>query len=394
VNNVDSSIQPALSKKPHILLLGTQIATGGAQRVLLDQASWLHENGFKVFAGFLYEKENLLTLWKDMYPFPILSFGFSRPDDSKFQRLIHFVTGFWGLLVFLIKEKIQSVETFTHHSNILGIVAAFLAGCPVRIATHHGMIENFPEILRIVHTFIINSSMANGFVCVSERTRQSAMKEGIREERITVIANGIKPSPVHPDAALQIRSEMGVKEGMSLVLTAGRLTYQKAHTFLLKAIPRVIQNFPGVVFAIAGDGVLRKDLEQETRDLGITACVRFLGFRGDVLDLMAASDIFVLPSRSEGMPLVVLEAMSVGVPVVATQVEGIAEVIQDGICGYLVQPEDEFDLSEKMISLLKNPAERKRLGLAAQRRVLETYSLEKTCVQYARLLHPEPRKND
>jgi len=158
---------------------------------------------------------------------------------------------------------------------------------------------------------------------------------------------------------------------------------------LMQSIPAVLKSFPATMFAFAGDGVLRNALEEEARSLGISSNVRFLGFRQDVLEWMSACDIFVLPSRSEGMPLVILEAMSIGKPVIATHVEGVAEVIEDGVNGYLVPPENAREIAEKIIFLLGDNKKRVQIGEAARQRVIEGYSFDRTCSLYLRLLDPE-----
>ncbi len=119
--------------------------------------------------------------------------------------------------------------------------------------------------------------------------------------------------------------ELGLHPDGLLVLSVGRLTEQKGHIYLLEAIPGIIEQFPSTVFAIAGDGPLRAELEARAERLGISKSVHFLGMRSDVPALLQMAHIFALPSLWEGLPIALLEAMAAGLPVVATRVEGVEE---------------------------------------------------------------------
>lgn len=179
-------------------------------------------------------------------------------------------------------------------------------------------------------------------VAVSEQVRQQAIDlEGIQSEHISVIPNGIDlPLKTKSDKKeyVQLRQSLGVTQEDLMVLSVGSLSKPKGHEFLLEAIPDILESHPNTVFTFAGEGQLREELETRVKELRITEATRFLGTRSDIPDLLKIADYFVLPSLWEGLPLALLEAMATGIPVVATKVGGIGEIIRDGYNGLLVPP--------------------------------------------------------
>jgi glycosyltransferase involved in cell wall biosynthesis len=139
---------------------------------------------------------------------------------------------------------------------------------------------------------------------------------------------------------------------------------------------------------LAGDGILRNTLEEQAVRLGIAAKVHFLGVRSDVIPLMAAAEVFALPSNSEGMPNALLEAMGLGTAVVATHVGGVPQIVEDGVNGIMVPPHDPPAMAAAIIDLLQNNEKRRRLAESGRTLVRQQYTLEKMCIQYEALLNP------
>lgn len=360
------------------------MATGGAQKVLLDQAQWFHARGYKTTAAFFYDRDHLHEKWQSAFPFPIYNLDAIQKKRGAFLPLLQSLWTLWNLLR---REKFDVIETFTHDSAILALPLAWMAGIPVRIATHHGVIDNFPRWREALHTRLVNHGVANILIAVSDKTRTQAISEGIKPGRIVVIANGV--SPVNADAANkdQVRKEIGMSADALFVLSVGRLVRQKAHEFLIAAAPAVLDKFPNAKFGICGDGLLRDQLKSQISNLGLSKSVTLFGARDNVADFLAAADIFVLPSRSrEGMPIALLEAMSAGLPIVATRVEGVDEIVADGVHGLLVQPESADGLARAILQLTGNPQARRDMGAAAKSRVLEQYTVDGMCEQYLNLM--------
>lgn len=379
---------PENRSQPGVLLLGSQVAVGGSQRMLLAMGRWLHEHGYPVVAAFFYDRDNLYAHWKEDSPFPLLNLE-AWEKGGGVLALLRLPTGLLRLYRLLRRERFAAVLAFTHHAGLLGLPLAWLACVPVRLAGHRGSIQDIPRWMTRLHAWMVNRGIATLMVAVSERVRRKAIEEeGVLPERVIVIQNGIVP-PSGADFSdverRRARQRLGVPADFSLALTVGRLTEQKGQVHLLRAVPLVLERFPNIVFLLAGDGPLRTELEGEARQLGIIDAVRFLGTRSDVPDLLRLADLFILPSVSEGMPVALLEAMMVGLPVIASQVEGVDEIVQDGQNGLTVPPADPKALSQAILRLALDAELRQRLGAQAKSFVENRFTLEAMCHRYLEL---------
>lgn len=367
-----------------IFLVGTQMATGGAQKVLLDQAGWFHAQGHKVSVVFFYDKENLHERWQSNAAFPIVNLEAFQKGAGVLANGLALLRGLFRLWKLIRREKPQVVEMFTHDSNMLVLPLAWLAGVPVRIPTHHGMIDGFPRWRERIHTWMVNH-LSHGIVAVSDLTLKKALEEGIHKEKISVIPNGILPVTLKEADRSEVRKQMGAGENDVVLLSVGRLVYQKAHEYLISAMPAVLKELPNVKVGICGDGLLRADLEKQIQSLGLEKEIKLFGMQANVTKYLAAADVFVLPSRWEGLPISLLEAMSAGSPVIATRVEGVDEVVEEGVHGMLVQPESTEELVKAILQLSRDAAQRQRMGSAARLRVLERYTVDRMCERYLKL---------
>jgi glycosyltransferase involved in cell wall biosynthesis len=374
-----------VDRKLSILLFGTQMAIGGAQRVLLDQARWFRAHGHRVTAVFFYDKEGLHGAWQEGAGMPLLTM--TRLEDqgliSKARALIQGLLRLWRLLR---RERFDVIETFTYDSNLLALPLAWLAGVPVRIATHHGMIEGFPRGLERLHAWLVNAGVASILVSVSTKALEQAAKAGAKRERMVVIQNGIVPVRSDHPHGDGVRSEMGLAEEDVLLLSVGRLVYQKGHEFLVRAMPRILGRHPQVRAVICGEGALRGALRAQIAELRLEDSVFLTGNRPDIDRFLNTADIFVLPSRWEGLPVALLEAMSAGLPVVATHVEGVEEVVQNETQGLLVPPGDSEALAVALIELIGRGEARRRMGEAARQRIEESYTVDIMCEKYLRVM--------
>jgi glycosyltransferase involved in cell wall biosynthesis len=369
-----------------ILLVGTQMAVGGAQKVLLDQARWFHERGHKVTAAFFYDKENFHKKWQDVSAFPIINLNASQTGETRLKNILSLLKGMRELWKLMRREKFDVVQTFTHDSNMLGLPLAWMTHIPVRIATHHGIIEGFPRWRSRIHAWMVNNNFAHRIVVVSEKTRQISLEEGIRAERIVVIQNGASPMPIEGVDRSEVRKEAGVGDDDVFLLSVGRLVYQKAHEYLITAMPAVLKEFPNVKVGICGDGILFNELERQIQALGLCDSVKLLGKFDTVAKFLASADIFVLPSRWEGLPIAMLEAMSAGLPVIATKVEGVEEVIVNGEQGFLIPIEDDVALAQAILQLARHPQLRRQMGAASKQRLLDLYTVDRMGKQYFALI--------
>jgi glycosyltransferase involved in cell wall biosynthesis len=374
-----------VERKLSILLFGTQMAIGGAQRVLLDQARWFRAHGHRVTAVFFYDKEGLQDAWQHRTGMPLLTVT-RLQDQGLISKAWALIQGLFGLWKLLRHEHFDVIETFTYDSNLLALPLAWLAGVPVRIATHHGIIEGFPRGLERLHSWLVNARIASILVSVSTKALEQAAKAGAKRERMIVIQNGIVPAAADPSSGSSVRREMGLAEADVLLLSVGRLVYQKGHEFLIRAMPRVLARHPRAKAVVCGEGALRGALQAQIAELRLEGSVFLEGNRPDIDRFLSAADIFVLPSRWEGLPVALLEAMAVGLPVVATHVEGVEEVVQNQAQGLLVPPGDPEALAAALIELLGRDEARRRMGEAARRRIEESYTVDIMCGKYLRVM--------
>jgi glycosyltransferase involved in cell wall biosynthesis len=369
-----------------ILLLGTQIATGGAQKVLLDQAHWFHARGIKVTTAFFYDRDGLHKKWQDVSPFPVVNLSTFQKRQGMLRSSLSIMQGLWRLWKLLRREKFDVIETFTHDSNMLALPLAWMMHVPVRIATHHGIIAGIPRWREKLHAWMINNNIATCIVAVSAMTRQKLLGEGIQPGRVVVIQNGITPVSLAGVDRLQVRKEVGIGEDDPFLLAVGRLVYSKAHRVLIAAMPGVLKKFPNAKVGICGEGVMRTELEAQIRSLGLSDSVKLLGQSDNVTKFLASADVFMMPSLWEGLPIALLEAMSAGLPAIATRVEGVEEVIVEGEHGLLVPIENIEALANAILQLLADPQLGRSMGAAARKKVLESYTADRMCEQYLALM--------
>jgi glycosyltransferase involved in cell wall biosynthesis len=209
----------------------------------------------------------------------------------------------------------------------------------------------------------------NGVVCVSDGQRRRLVQLGVHAERMWVVHNAIQTPDAIADAA-DIRSrvikQFGLRDDSILCVTAGRLSPEKGHKDLIRAISLMGKRAAKCCFLICGDGPCRAPLEEQVHALNLDDQIRFAGFRRDIQDIFQAMDMLILPSHSEGLPNVVLEAFSYGKAVVATSVGGVPELVEDGKNGILVPSENPKALADAIVQFMEDPVRRESLGEAAR----------------------------
>jgi len=230
-------------------------------------------------------------------------------------------------------------------------------------------------------------------VAVSDDVRRSLIEFAGTDGagRIVVISNGVDlPEPLDPTLLAAARARYGLTTKDPFVLAAGRLTEPKNFPGLLDAVLLLRRRGVRLRVMIAGEGPLRAFLERRVDELGIGDQILLPGVANDLPELMLGADLFVLPSLWEGLPLALLEAMACGLPVVATQIAGVADVVEDGVSGLLVPPGYAAALAQAMADLLADPTRRAAFGAAGLEIVRRNYSFERVDRElgalYARLL--------
>jgi len=182
-----------------------------------------------------------------------------------------------------------------------------------------------------------------------------------------------------------IKKKFNVPNNAFLIGTAGRLVAEKGFDIFIKGAKQFLLHNYNALFLIAGDGPLLSKLKLSVKKYGIERSILFLGFTDRIYDYLSILDIFVLSSLTEGLPIILLEAMNAGCPVVCSRVGGIPEVIEDKINGSLVKPNDPFALCEALLGLYKNDSQRKEIACQARNRVSDSFSAKKMASEYTYL---------
>lgn len=223
-----------------------------------------------------------------------------------------------------------------------------------------------------------------GFVAVSEGEAADARRLRVASpERLFLVHNGIN-SPSESEFEVgraerpHLRKLLDIESDRIAFLSAGRLSYQKAPDILVRAAQRVVSRRPSALFLWAGDGELRSDIQREIARRGLRGNIRLLGHRVDLPRLLPAFDALVMPSRYEGLPYALLEAMSAGLPVIGTRVSGIRDLVEDGSCGYVIQSLSPEQVADAVLRLIdEGPDRRAEMGAAARKLVFGRYTIER-----------------
>jgi glycosyltransferase involved in cell wall biosynthesis len=292
---------------------------------------------------------------------------------------------FLKLANILKEEKIEVIHTHNTQPFFDGTIAGLLAGVKTIIHTDHA--RNFPDKRRYMFAEWLVSHFAYKIVGVSDHTCHNLVYyEKIPENKIITIMNGIDLTRYKIEIDRQKkRAELGLNRKGPIIGLAVRLVEAKGVRYLLEAMTDVVPLFPDITLLIAGDGPLQDELKKMSVALGIEERVLFTGSRLDIPELLKLFDIYVLPSVSEGLPMVLLEAMAAGCPIIATEVGGVPMAIHDGQNGSLVKPKDPKALSSEIMRLLSNKDVGKRYSENAVRLAQEKFSAEAMTRSYERL---------
>lgn len=277
------------------------------------------------------------------------------------------------------KYEIQLIHTHDPHSNTMIGIGRTAWPCAV-VASAYGWWDGLFPFRRFLYQWIERDFAlpnCDRVITVSNHMKARILRGPTQEAIIRVIHTGIENASQSPDARDAFRARFGIPADALVVGTISRVSIEKGHKYLIQAVAQLSARKPNLRVLIVGDGPERTSLEYLVKQMGLDSTVLFTGFEHDVSSARVAMDIFAQPSvQREGLPTAVLEAQAAGLPVVASDIGGMRESIEDGVTGLLVPPGDANRLAKAIESLMDNGALRTRMGAAARERVATHFSME------------------
>jgi L-malate glycosyltransferase len=294
---------------------------------------------------------------------------------------------------FLRREKFDIVHTHDLWSNLLGVPAARLAGVKAIISSRRDL-AHFDWYRGKRRVWLRRIQNLSDIVVANAAAIRDALvtEDGFALEKLRLIHNGVDVEKFQTggDGRRDLFPAFG--NGSLVVLVGNMHTDVKGHPWLIDAAPAVVREFPSTRFVLVGDGEQRATLEAQVARLGLERNFLFLGRRSDIPKILAGCDIAVLPSRAEGLPNAVLEYMAAGLPVIVSRVGGNAELIEEGVTGLLVPPEDSPALSGALLRLLQDPALAQQLAQRGYDFAFQNFSFDRLLREvdalYTELLSP------
>jgi glycosyltransferase involved in cell wall biosynthesis len=362
---------------PTICQLLHTLNVGGAEVLAARLARRLRDRFRFVFACL----DELGTLGKDLAEegFPVSVVG-RRPGVDWRSA--------WRLGRLLRREQVGLIHAHQYGPFFYALAARQLYRRPPVLFTEHGRdYPDYPRRKRIVANRLL-LRRRDRVVGVGEAVRQALIhNEGIPAGRVEVLYNGVDLSPFArpcPDRAA-LRREVGAEDGDFVIFQVARLDRLKDHATAVRTLARLVPRLPRARLVLVGEGPERGPIEELLRRENVGGHVRLLGLRKDVARLLPAADLFLLTSITEGIPLTVIEAMGAGLPVVATRVGGLTEVVEEGKAGLLAPAGDDSALAEQVCRLAHDPALREEMGRLGRARAVKLFSEERMLDGYARL---------
>jgi len=307
-----------------------------------------------------------------------------RPVKNFVQKINPYCdsVALWELICLMRQEKYDIVHTHNSKAGFIGRLAAKIAGVPIIVHTIHGFAfheyERSPRRILFICLERFAAKFTDKLITISEPLRQWGLDLGIgKPERYVTIYSGIEIDKFQVKIDIEEkRRQFGIKSTDLVVGVVSKLWEGKGHKCILQAARNVITKVPNVKFMFVGEGYLREELEALTQQLGLNNHVIFSGFRTDLPELTSTFDIAILASFFEGLGRVLLEAMVLGKPVIATKVGGIVDVVDDGKTGILVPPNDSNALAGAIVRLLSDDDLRKKMGKAGKEKIDAKFSAQ------------------
>jgi glycosyltransferase involved in cell wall biosynthesis len=373
-----------------VALFVNSIAIGGVEEHVRQIATGFAERGLEVVLV-CPESEEISSLADACTAVGVhverLTLSLQMGASGTFTRLSRLVR-----LLRAAKIDVLHLHLIGYTGGRWAVLAGKLAAVPALICTVH-LAPSRPESRRVQLERRIINLLVDRFIAVSRFTQQLQVRHLHQSARKTVVIPNAVELKRYRDLPAEsrdaVRRKQGIPSDAAVIGCVARLSEGKGLNYLVDAMPDIVERVPHAHALLVGDGPLRADLERHATERGVRDRVHFAGYHQDIPAWLAAMDVFVLPSLSEALPLSILEAMAAGLPVVATAVGGIPEVVEDGVNGRLIPVKDARALATAVVDVLSNPALAEQLGLAGRTRAKlysDTVLMERLLALYAEVL--------
>jgi len=348
-------------RSPSLLFVLNDLGIGGVQRITIDLANRLSEQGFSVSIAVLWDRPESERHQKQLLP----AVSFTTIGFTKFWD----VRGWYRLYKYIRRERFDIVFTQLFMADLFGRTAAFLARTRLIITEIQNLIPHLPA--RYVMTDRLLRSITD--LCISTTpavTEYARTVIGYPSEKLLEIpTNAVDEHRFGvPFDREGVRGSFGIPPDAKLILSVGRLIEQKGHVVLIEAAPLILEAEPSAYIAIAGDGDQMDTLRTMVHELGLEERILLLGTRSDIPELLRSADVFAFPSLYEGQGMVLFEAIFSNLPIVASRVGGIPDVIVNEETGLLVSGGDSKELAAAIVQVLQDPQLAGRLTQTAHER--------------------------
>lgn len=372
-----SGREPQPSRHAHapipIAFCITELDPGGAERALAELVTRLEQSEWSPHVYCLAPRGVMADVF-ERAGVPVTCL-----EANRFRQMPLTV---WRLARLLRRQRPAILQTFLFHANFIGRLAARLAGVPhvvsgIRVA-ERGTRWHLPLDRWTNRLVDLN-------ICVSRGVAEFMHHEaGLKPAKLVVIPNGVDAERF-ANASPADLSQFGIPSGSRTVVTVGRLHPQKGLHDLLDALRGLFRHFSDLHLLLVGAGPQEAELRSRVRDENLTDRVHFAGWQPDVAPILRACQVLVLASRWEGMPNVILEAMAAGLPVVATEVEGVSELIVNGSTGLIVPPANSAALRDAIERLLSEADLAKQIAVNSQAIAMKRFTWQATVAEYIRI---------
>ena len=374
-----------MDKKTKILYLITGLKIGGAEIILYDSVKNLDKKRFEpVVVSIIPIAEIGERIQK--LGIKVLSLN-ARFKCNPFI--------FFRLILIFKKEKPRILHSFLFHSIFLGRIVGRFCKVPIIVSSIHseymgGFLRN--RLLRITN------SLDDVVTIVSQKAAETMIKlKTVSANKLLVIYNGIDLNKfIFQDKKVkeEIRKELNLKKDDKVLISVGRLFEAKGYPYLIEAIKILKKKHPDIKLLVLGDGPEGKKIKEHIKELKLEKNILLLGQKESISEYLNASDVFVMSSLWEGLPIALLEAMAGGLPVVATRVGGVPEVVEDVKSGFLVELKNPRGLAEKIVKMLEmSEEERRKMGERGRKIVEKKFSIERMIKEYENLYQKLLEKN-